>query len=229
MPFPPVLGADPDSANSAFVATFEAFLAARDPGSETPAIVTAWSGVAGDADVPAAGTRSAGSEFPATAGLYLGGFLWFAGGSDGALQTPPVPGHGPIGSPTTGAAGTPFPPIFGADPDTGNLAVVGTFQAYLGARAEAWVYLPRLSGGFDVPDPVAAALGKNQVNDPTGSQAELDGQFGVFVGEADLVVGRHRLPAGPDAVLNPRQAELGEGVELDLVGEAREVSEWPEC
>lgn len=193
MPFPPALGADPDSANSAFLATFEAYLAAPYPGGDVPSHAVALSGVPGDADVPAAGTRTAGAECPATSGTYLGGFLGYAGGADGALPDPPVPDYGPMGY-STGAAGTSFPPALGADPDAGNPAVVGTFQAYLGTRAESWTFLPRLSGGFDVPDPVVGALGKNQVNDPAGAQAPLDGRFGVFVGEAEPPFTTARLP-----------------------------------
>ncbi len=194
MPFPPDLGADPDSANSAFLATFEAYLAAQAPLRELAAVVVSFPGITGDADLLAAGARSAGAEFPSSASVFLGGFLGFVGGAESALPNPPLPDYGPIGTPTIGAAGNPFPPMLGTDPDSGNSRFVATFQGYLASGSESWSFPARLDGAFDVPDPLAGTLGLNQHGDPGPSYAQLDGQFDVFAGQPQPPFATTRLP-----------------------------------
>ncbi len=194
MPFPPSIGEDQDGTDSALVATFEAYLAPQAPLRDIPAVCVSWLGVAGDSDLPMAGTRGAKAEFPTTAGAYLGGFLGFVGGVDPALPSPPVPDYGPIGEPTIGATGSAFPPPLGSDPDCGNPAFTASFQGYLFPAPEAYLSIPHLAGGFDAPDPAAGALAKNQSNDPDGSQAQLDGQFDVFVGQVQPPFSTTRLP-----------------------------------
>lgn len=194
MPFPPDLGADPDSANPAFIATFEAYLAAGSSVQDLPAAVVAFPGLAGEADLLAAGTRSAGAEFPSTAGAFLAGFLGFVGLAESALPNPPIPDYGPIGTPTIGAAGNPFPPSLGIDPDAGNSRFVATFQGHLASGGEYWSFAPRLGGAFDVPNPLAGTLGLNQHGDPGPSYAQLDGQFDVFSGQPQPPFATTRLP-----------------------------------
>ena len=204
MPFPPDLGADPDSANPAFIATVAAYLAAQAPLRDLPAMVASFTGIAGDSEVAVAGTRLAGAEFPLTAGSYLAGFLGFVGGPDDVLPDPPIPDYGPIGS-STSAAGNPFPPVLGTDPDAGNSRFVATFQGYLASMPEASQFPLRLIGAFDVADPQAGDLVLNQINDPGASYAQLDGQFDVFAGQPQPPFATTRLPRlafGPFLVLS---------------------------
>lgn len=194
MPFPPALTTD--ESNSAFVGTFEANLASGNApalGDDFPASWASWSGTTGEADLPSAGTHFAGIELPATAGAYLGGILGFVGGIGGAdtvLPAPPLPDYGPI-RPNQGALATAFPPALGTE--EANAQFVGTFEGYLVALAEAMETLPSFGGQIPA-DLAPGSLGQNQQNDPAGSQAQLDGQFDVFVGEVQPAFSTTRLP-----------------------------------
>lgn len=277
MPFPPTLGTD--EFNAAFVATFEAYLAGKFPEGDLPPTFAFYYGLAGDADLPSAGTMGPGQlgDWPAfrstwigLAGIgdlaagslagksdlplgatasFLGGFFGFVGGiggTDTALPLPPVPSYGSIGEPTQGASAPAYPPALGLDPgalafgslfsgtesyfeasyflgvisgfigqqDTavgtppppsaaitnnpvprsGTTDPIATFQAYLVASPESYLFPLRLAGALDIVDPVAGPLGKNQNSDPAGSQAQLDGQFGVFVGQVQPPFTTTRLP-----------------------------------
>ncbi|MBU6427941.1 MAG: hypothetical protein KGR26_02930 [Cyanobacteria bacterium REEB65] len=194
MPFPPTLTAE--EANSAFVGTFEAYLASGDSpalGDDFPALEAHWIGAIAESNLASAGTLFAGTDFRITASEFLGGFLGFVGGVDGsdtALPSPPVPDFGPI-RPNQGAAGLPFPPALGTD--EANSQFVGTFEGYLVPLPEA-VQTPLASSGQIVVDLAAGPMGDNQLDDPAGSQAQLDGQFDVFVGQIQPPFTTSRLP-----------------------------------
>ncbi|MBO9539692.1 hypothetical protein J7643_03770 [bacterium] len=278
MPFPPTLGADQDSSNSAFVATFQAYLAGESPVGDLPVIFATFAGVLDEADLSllgalgrnaagenygglvalsgdfgpsmASGSLAARTDFPpTTTGSFQAGLLGYVGGVGGAdttLPTPPIPTQGPTGLPTQGAAGRSYPPVLGIDPGamlfgalfagaesfheasyflgvfagfvgqaegqvgappaptlatTNNPAPragtndsISTFQAYLVATPESYQYPLRQLGAFDVVDPVAGPIATNQNNDPAGSQAQIDGEFTVFVGEIQPPFTTSRLP-----------------------------------
>ncbi len=152
-----------------------------------------YAGAVEEAALPAPGSLYAGTEFRTTAGFFLGGFLGYVGGvagTDSPLAAPPSPDYGPI-RPNQGAAVTAYPPTLGTDDANGQL--VGTFEGYLVPLPEAMLS-PLASAGQIVTDLAAGAIGQNQENDPAGSQAQLDGQFDVFVGELQPPFSTSRLP-----------------------------------
>ncbi len=146
-----------------------------------------------EATLPIAGTLFAGTDFKSTAAGFLGGFLGYVGGVDGGdttLAAPPSPDYGPIRL-NQGAATSAFPPALAADER--NLQFIGTFEGYLVPQPEAMEVLPTF-GGEILVDPEAGPMGANQQNDPAGSQAQLDGQFDVFVGSPQPPFTTSRLP-----------------------------------
>jgi len=282
MPFPPSLGADPDETSSAFVAPFQAYLAGVLPAGDVPEISGRFTGNVDDSGWPSPGTlgRNADGDLvgafvtfsgelaatallsgtlvsrsdfpPASVCSYLGALLGFVGGADAPLPSLPSPGTSPLGVPTQGAAGHPFPPLLGDDPGAmlfgtlfsgteayhqssyflgvfseligqadgeigapplptpvawasptprpGPIDPIGTYQAYLLSTPEGFLYPLSLPGVFDARDPDAGPLAENQNNDPSGSQAQLDGEISVLIGEIQppfTTTRRPRLAFGP--------------------------------
>lgn len=194
MPFSLTLGADQDNANSAFVATFQAYLAGSSPSGDGPVSFVASLAILGEADLGSTGVLSPRTDGPPpTIGTFLGGIVDFVGTLESILPTPPVPNYGPIGAPTIGAQITPFPPVLGFDADSTNAAFVSTFQGYLLPQSESYQFLLQLAGVI-VSDPTPAALGSILQNDPGSSYAQLDGQFDVFVGQSLPPFTTIRLP-----------------------------------
>ena len=223
MPFLPTLAAD--EANTAFVGTFEAYLASGNSpalGDDFPTTEASWPGAIAESDLsasdawaiqdgdpanppasytgaveeaalPIAGTLFAGTDFKVAAASFLGGFLGYVGGVDGSdtsLATPSSPDYGPVRT-NQGAAGAVFPPTLGTDET--NPQFVGTFEGYRVPLPEA-MQSPLASDGQIVTDLSAGAIGQNQLTDPAGSQAQLDGEFDVFVGELQPPFTTSRLP-----------------------------------
>ncbi len=150
-------------------------------------------GALGEATLPIAGTLLAGTDVKSTAAGFLGGFLGYVGGVDGSdttLTAPPSPDYGPI-RPNQGAVGAAFPPALGTDET--NSQFIGTFEGYLVPLPEA-MQVQLTSGGEILSDLAAGAIGQNQLSDPAGSQAQLDGQFDVFIGEIQPPFTTSRLP-----------------------------------
>ena len=223
MPFPPTLTADEANPQfvgtfEAYLASGDSPAL----GDDFPTTEVSWPGAIAESDLPpsgawtisgsdlatppatysgaldefapsTAGTLYAGTDFRAAAAGFLGGFLGYVGGVDGSdtsLATPSSPDYGPI-RPNQGAAGAAFPPTLGTD--EANSQFVGTFEGYLVPLPEA-MQSPLASDGQIVTDLSAGAIGQNQLSDPAGSQAQLDGQFEVFVGEIQPPFTTSRLP-----------------------------------
>lgn len=276
MPFPPSLDADPDETSPAFIAPFQAYLAGTVPAWDLPGITGTFTGLVDDPGGPSpgplgrsaagdpvgafislsgellatalvSGTLLSRSDFPpASVGTFLGGLLGFVGGADTPLPAPHAPEAGPIGVPTQGAAGRPYPPPLGEDPGAmpfgalfsgteayhqsgyflgvfggvigqaegeigspplptpvivaapaprlGPIDPIGTYPAYLRSTPDDPLHPSSLSGIFEVSDPDAGPLTENQNLDPSGSQAQLDGEIIVLVGETQPPFTTTRLP-----------------------------------
>ncbi len=223
MPFPPTLTADEaNPAFVATFEAYLASGDSPALGDDFPSTEASWTGAIADSDLPAsdawaiqsgasgnppatypgaieeaglpiAGTLYAGTDFQVTVASFLGGLLGYVGGVDGedtALPAPPAPDYGPI-RPNQGAAATANPPALGTDDS--NSQFVGTFEGYLVPLPEAMAALPAWEGQIAIDLP-AGPIGDNQLDDPAGSQAQLDGQLDVFVGEIQPPFTTSRLP-----------------------------------